>query len=170
MSRKHSTALGIGAAMGGAAVAAFLSMGMGMAHADDTLTPDGYTDLLGGGSLPQAADDASLDTQLFDNSAGNAAAFDSSVDNFQSSPFDHGLQTLINAIDPSAFTVQHDVDITGYLTAADGAGDAGGYLVPDDFLGYLATDLDYFLLTPTGLDPLALGAIIDTLLGSPPAF
>ena len=49
MSRKHSTALGIGAAMGGAAVAAFLSMGM--AHADDlVVTPpvdDGFQILFG---------------------------------------------------------------------------------------------------------------------------
>jgi hypothetical protein len=163
MSRKHSTALGISAAISGAAVAAFL--GMGMAHADDSLTPDGYTDLLGGGNLPQAADDASLDEQLFLNNPGGAAAFDASVDNFESSPFDHGLQQAIFALDPSAFVVAHDVDIAGTVLNTD-----GGYLVPDDFLGYLATDLDYFLLTPTGLDPLLLGAIIDTLLGSPPSF
>ncbi len=48
--------------------------------------------------------------------------------------------------------IQHDADIIGTV-----AGSGGGFLVPDDFLGYLATDLDYFLLTPTGLDPLALG-------------
>jgi hypothetical protein len=164
MSRKHSTALGISAAISGAAVAAFL--GMGIAHADDSLTPDGYSDLLGNGpGLPQSADDASLDEQLFLNNPGGAAAFDASVDNFESSPFDHGLQTTIYALDPSAFVVAHDPDITGYLIGTD-----GGYLVPDDFLGYLATDLDYFLLTPTGLDPLVLGAVLDTLLGSPPAF
>jgi hypothetical protein len=163
MSRKHSTAIGIGTAMAGAAIAAFV--GMGTAQADDTLTPDGYTDLLGGGNLPQATDDASLDAQLFDQNPGYAASFDESVDNFQSSPFDHGLQSLIYALDPSAFTIQHDPDIIGTV-----AGSGGGFLVPDDTLGYLATDLDYFLLTPTGLDPLALGAIIDTLLGSPPSF
>ncbi len=52
MSRKHSTAMGVGTALAGAAVAAFLSMGT--AHADDTLAPDGYTDLGGGGSLPES--------------------------------------------------------------------------------------------------------------------
>jgi hypothetical protein len=161
MSRKHSTALGVGAAVAGAAVAAFISMGTAYAVGD----ADGYTDLLGGGNLPQAADNASLDTQLFDNNPGGAAAFDASVDNFQSSPFDHGLQSLIFALDPSSFVIQHDADIIGTVLNTD-----GGYLVPDNFLGYLATDLDYFLLTPTGLDPLLLGAVIDTLLGSPPAF
>lgn len=161
MSRKHSTALGVGAAVAGAAVAAFISMGTAYAVGD----ADGYTDLLGGGNLPQAADNASLDTQLFDNNPGGAAAFDASVDNFQSSPFDHGLQSLIYALDPSSFVIQHDADIIGTVLNTD-----GGYLVPDNFLGYLATDLDYFLLTPTGLDPLLLGAVIDTLLGSPPAF
>jgi hypothetical protein len=159
MSRKHSTALGFGTAMAGAAVAAFI--GIGTAHADDTLAPDGYSDLFGS-SGPQAADNASLDAQLFDQNPGYAASFDESVDNFQSSPFDHALQSLIYAIDPSAFTLQSDPDIVGTVNAAH------QFLVPDDFLGYLVTDLDYFLLTPTGLDPLALGAIIDTLLGSPP--
>jgi hypothetical protein len=161
MSQKNSTALAVGAAIGGAAVAAVLSMGTAHAVGD----ADGYTDLLGGGNLPQAADNASLDTQLFDNNPGGAAAFDASVDNFQSSPFDHGLQSLIYALDPSTFVIQHDPDIAGTVLNS-----GGGYLVPDDSLGYLATELDYFLLTPTGLDPLLLGAVIDTLLGSPPAF
>jgi hypothetical protein len=164
MSRKHSTALGIGAVMGGAAVAAFLSMGT--AHAD----ADPYTDLLGGGSLPQAADDASLDSQAFTTDPTGTTAFDTAVDTFQSQGLDHGLQQLINALDPSAFTVQFDPDFTGYLTGAAGPGDAGGFLVPDDFLGYLATDLDFFLLNPTGLDPVLLGPLIDTLLGFPASF
>jgi hypothetical protein len=63
--------------------------------------------------------------------------------------------------------VQFDPDIAGYLTDAFGPGDAGGYLVPDDALGYLATDLDFFLLSPTGLDPALLGPVLDTLLGFP---
>jgi hypothetical protein len=158
MSRKHSTAFGIGAAMSGAAVAAFLSIGT--AHADDTAVPDGYSDLFGA-SGPQAADDHSLDLQLFDQNAGNAASFDQSVDTFQASEA-HGVADLIHAIDPSAFTLQSDPDIIGTASAT------GQYLVPDDFLGYLATDLDYFLLNPVGLDPLLLAPVIDTLLGSPP--
>jgi hypothetical protein len=165
MSRKHSTALGIGAAMGGAAVATFLSMGM--AHADDSLVPDGWSDLFGS-SGPQAADDASLDHQMFLANPGEAASFDQAVDTFESQGLDHGITQLINAVDPSAFTVQFDPDIQGYLLTP--AADAGGYLVPDDFLGYLATDLDFFALNPLGLDPVLLGPLIDTLLGFPASF
>ena len=43
----------------------------------------------------------------------------------------------------------------------------GDYLVPDDALGYLATGLDYGLLTPTGLD-FVLTPLIDILVGSTP--
>jgi hypothetical protein len=166
MSRKHSTALGIGAALSGAAVATFLSMGT--AHAD----ADGYEDLFGapgtaGLSSAQTADNLALDTAAFQSNPGNAAAFDTLVDSFENSGTAHPLEQLFFGIDPSAFAVQHDVDITGYLTAAQGAGDAGGYLVPDDFLGYLATDLDAYLLNPTGLGPLLLGPLIDVLLGFP---
>jgi hypothetical protein len=166
MSRKHSTALGFGTAMAGAAVAAFVSMGT--AHAD----ADGYEDLFGapgtaGLAGGQAADNASLDAQLFDQNPGQALAFDQAVDTFESTGTAHPLTQAIFALDPSAFAVQHDVDIAGYLTAANGAGDAGGYLVPDDFLGYLAVDLDAYLLNPTGLGPLLLGPLIDVLLGFP---
>jgi hypothetical protein len=166
MSRKHSTALGISAAMSGAAVAAFVSMGT--AHAD----ADGYEDMFGapgtaGLSSAQTADNLALDTSAFEQNPGNAASFDTLVDSFESTGTAHPLTQLIFAIDPSAFAVQHDADITGYLTAAQGAGDAGGYLVPDDFLGYTAVDLDAFLLNPTGLGPLLLGPLIDVLLGFP---
>ena len=170
MSRKHSTALGISAAVAGAAVAAFV--GMGTAHADDSLTPDGYQDLFGapgttGLSAGQAADNVSLDEHAFLNNAGSAGAFDSAVDSFESTGTAHPLEQLVWGLDPSTFVVQHDADIAGYLTAANGAGDAGGYLVPDDFLGYVATDLDAYLLNPTGLGPLLLGPLIDVLLGFP---
>ena len=40
------------------------------------------------------------------------------------------------------------------------------YLVPDSALGYLATGLDYGLLTPTGLD-YVLTPLIDILTGTP---
>ena len=171
MSRKHSTALGFSAAISGAAVAAFISMGT--AHADDSLlAPDGFQDMFGapgtaGLSAGQIADNVSLDEQAFLNGPGNAGAFDTAVDTFESTGTAHPLTQAIFALDPSAFAVQHDVDITGYLTAAQGVGDAGGYLVPDDFLGYVATDLDAFLLNPTGLGPLLLGPLIDVLLGFP---
>src|ERR1700730_2490186 len=162
MSRKHSTALGVGAAAAGAAGAAVISMGP--AHADDTLTPDGYSDLFGAArtpGYPNAAgmDNASLDAQLFDQNPGQAASFDQYVDTFESNN-DHAIANLINALDPQAFVTQHDADITGTLLG-------GGYLVPDDSLGYLATELDAFLLNPTGLGFL-LSPVIEVLLGSPP--
>jgi hypothetical protein len=169
MSRKNSTARAVGAAIGGAAVAAFI--GMGTAHATtDVVVPDadGYSDLFGASGTPgilfgQTATDAALDSELFSQSPGNAAAFDTAVDLFESTGTDHGVTQLIYALDPSAFQVQFDPDIAGYLTGAN----AGGYLVPDDALGYLATDLDFFLLSPTGLDPALLGPVLDTLLGFP---
>ena len=162
MSRKHSTALGVGAAAAGAAVAAFISMGT--AHADDTLTPDGYSDLFGATGTPgypnaAGMDNASLDAQLFDQNPGQAASFDQYVDTFESNN-DHAIANLINALDPSAFVTQHDPDIVGTLFG-------GGYLVPDNSLGYLATELDAFLLNPTGLGFL-LSPVIEILVGSPP--
>jgi hypothetical protein len=167
MSRKNSTARAVGVAISGAAIAAFVGMGTAHAVVGDA---DGWEDLLGapgtaGLAAGQAAANVTYDTELFDNSPGSAAAFDTAVDSFQSVGTEHGITQLINALDPSAFVVQFDPDITGYLTGVD----AGGYLVPDDFLGYLATDLDFFLLNPTGLDPLLLGPLIETLLGFPAA-
>lgn len=158
MSRKHSTALGFGTALAGAAVAAFIGMGTANATGDD-LTPDGYSDLFGS-SGPQAFDDASLDHQLFVQNPADAAAFDTAVDRFEASET-HPLVDLIHALDPSAFTTQFDPDIVGTV--------GGGYYVPDDGLGYLAQELDFFLLTPTGLGS-ALGPVIDILLASPPSF
>jgi hypothetical protein len=168
MSRKNSTALAVGAAIGGAAVAAFVSMGT--AHAVVGLDADGYSDLFGASGTPgilfgQTATDTALDSELFTSNPGAATSFDTAVDLFESTGTDHGVTQLINALDPSAFQVQFDPDIAGYLTGAN----AGGYLVPDDALGYLATDLDFFLLSPTGLDPALLGPILDTLLGFPTA-
>jgi hypothetical protein len=96
---------------------------------------------------------------LFDQNPGDAASFDTAVDSFQSFD-DHPIAGLINSIDPAAFVTQTDPDIVGTLAG-------GGYLVPDDFLGYLATDLDFFLLNPTGLGFL-LSPVVDLLLGAPP--
>lgn len=175
MSRKHSTAFSIGAALGGAAVAAFVSMGTAHAVPGDA---DGYQDLFGAPGTPglspaQTADNLALDTAAAQSNLGNAQSFDTLVDSFESTGTAHPLTQLIYALDPSAFAVQHDADIVGYLTAAngsvDGVSDAGGYLVPTDFLGYTAVDLDAFLLNPTGLGPLLLGPLIDLLLGFPAA-
>jgi hypothetical protein len=172
MSRKHSTAVGFGTAMAGAAVAAFLSMGT--AHADDSLVPDGYQDLFGapgtaGLSAGQAADNVSLDEQAALNNLGSAGAFDAAVDRFEEAGTAHPLTEAIFALDQSAFVVQYDSDIDGYLPTSIAPEVAGlhGYLVPDDFLGYLAVDLDAYLLNPTGLGPALLGPLIDVLLGFP---
>ncbi len=167
MSHKYFTA--VGAALGGAAVAAFVGMGSAHAVVGDT---DGYQDLLGapgtaGLASGQAAANVTYDTELAQSNLGAAQAFDTAVDSFQHVGTEHAIAQLVDSIDHNAFVVQFDPDITGYLTDAFGAGDAGGYLVPDDFLGYLATDLDFFLLNPTGLDPLVLGPVIETLLGFP---
>jgi hypothetical protein len=160
MSQRNSTALAVGASIGGAAIAAFVSMGTAHAVGD----ADGYSDLFGATGTPgvvatQGAADSSLDTQLFDQNPGDAASFDQAVDSFQAFD-DHPIAGLINSIDPAAFVTQTDPDIVGTLAG-------GGYLVPDDFLGYLATDLDFFVLNPTGLGFL-LSPVVDLLLGSPP--
>ncbi len=91
------------------------------------------------------------------------AVFVNDVDAFEAAPFEHGLENLVNAIDPSAFYEQISTGITGTIADSGGA-----YLVPDDFLGYLATGLDYGLLTPTGLN-FVLTPLIDILLGETPA-
>jgi hypothetical protein len=164
MSRKHSTALGVGAAAAGAAVAAFISMGT--AHAD----VDAYEDLFGGPGTPglspaQIADNVALDQSLAESNGGinNAASLDTLVDSFENTGTAHPLEQLFFGLDPSAYQVQFDPDIDGYLSGVN----AGGYLVPDDFLGYLGTTLDADLLNPTGLGPLLLGPLIDLLLGFP---
>jgi hypothetical protein len=170
MSRKHSTALGIGAAMSGAAVAAFLSMGT--AQADYPTSDDGFQILFGApgteGLVPgQIADNVTSDANLTATNAGDETALTNDAVSFESAVTgsgDHGLEQLIYAIDPSSYVVQETPGITGYLT---GASDLGGYLVPDDFLGYVGTELDAFLLSPLGLDPALLSPLLDTLLGSP---
>jgi hypothetical protein len=169
MSRKHSTALSIGAAFGGAAVATFLSMGTAQAQPDyATNTDDGYEVVFGhpgesGIETGQGATNLTDDTTLFESSPSNAAAFSTDATAFEGAVTgsgDHGLEQLIYALDPSAYTVNVDPDFTGYLSG-------GGYLVPDDSLGYLGTELDLFLLSPLGLDPALLSPILDTLLGLP---
>jgi hypothetical protein len=54
--------------------------------------------------------------------------------------------------------------------AIDGTFNSSGeFLVPDDFIGYLGTVLDYGLLNPLGLAPV-LEPVIDLLLGQTPDF
>jgi hypothetical protein len=164
MSRKHSTALSIGAAMGGAAVAAFLSMGT--AHAVPSGTEDnpwentdtgGFSELFGGTGSAQAGPDASADLQLAEANAPDAASFSTQVAEFETLN-DHPIADIVFALDPSAFQFQ---DSPGIDSVDFPPGD---YLIPDDSLGYLATDLDFFLLNPVGLSDL-LGPIGEILLG-----
>ncbi len=89
-------------------------------------------------------------------------SFSNDVPAFEAAPFEHGLENLVYAIDPSAFYEQ----TTAGMQAPSDSG--GAYLAPDDFLGYLATGLDYGLLTPTGLN-FVLTPLIDILLGEAPA-
>lgn len=158
--RGRRTAFGLATAAGGALAAAMLSMGA--AHADITTPyvdpyspPDPY-DVLFGAQGAQGLDNAALDSQLALTNSSGEASFQIAVDQFESSA-DHPLADLINAIDPSAFYEQ-----TGGGAVGDLAG--GAYLVPDDSLGYLATGLDYGLLTPTGLS-FVLDPLINLLLG-----
>jgi hypothetical protein len=179
MSHKHSTA--IGAALGGAAIAAFI--GMGTAHADPTVTVDAYSDSAG----VVTAGDTTVPNDAYDILFGSAGAqgianntldisdaqanlngyesFATDAAAFESNAGEHGLENLIYALDPSAFYLQTTDGITGTV-AETVSGVDGAYLVPDDFLGYLATGLDYGLLTPTGLD-YVLTPLIDLLAGSP---
>ena len=163
MSRKNSTAVGIGAAMSGAAVAMFVGMGTAHAAPNGTLSDPyvnldngGYSELFGGTGTVQGVNDASADAALLASNPGDASAFTIDVATFETNVADSPLTSLVDALDPSAFVYQTSADIGGGLTP---------YLVPDDFLGYLATSLDYFTLNPVGLD-YALGPVIDILLGS----
>ena len=158
--RGRRTAFGLATAAGGALAAAMISMGT--AHADittpfiDPYTPPDPYDVLFGAMGAQGIDNAALDSQLaLTNSAGEAS-FQIAVDQFEAST-DHPLADLINAIDPSAFYEQVGGGVIGDLAG-------GAYLAPDDALGYLATGLDYGLLTPTGLS-FVLDPLINLLLG-----
>jgi hypothetical protein len=174
MSNKHSTA--IGAALGGAAVAAFV--GMGTAHAAPVVDiyadtpgvvaagdlqpgPNDAYDILFGSAGAQGIANSTLDISDAQSNLTGYEAFVTDVTAFESTAGDHGLENLIFAIDPSAFYEQTTEGVTGTL-----AGGLGDYLVPDSFLGYLATGLDYGLLTPTGLD-YVLTPLIDILTGTP---
>jgi hypothetical protein len=177
MSRKYSTAVGLAA---GAAAAAFI--GMGTAHADtpyvdtyadspgvatagDTVLPNDAYDMLfgamGTSASGQGFEDNAADVTAADQNLTGYEGFTNDVVTFEETAGDHGLENLINAIDPSAFYEQTTAGVTGTIADSGGA-----YLVPDSALGYLATGLDYGLLSPTGLD-YVLTPLIDVLLGQP---
>jgi hypothetical protein len=147
---------------GGALAAAALSMGT--AHAspflDPYLPPDPY-DVLFGAQGTQGIDNNLLDGTLFTSNPTGDATLMEDVAAFEGNAGEHGISNLINAIDPSAFYEQTGGGAVGTIVDT-----AGAYLVPDSALGYLATGLDFGLLTPTGLD-FVLTPLIDLLLGVP---
>jgi len=173
MSQKYFTA--VGAALGGAAVAAFVGMGTASAvpvvdiYADtasidtlgDTFHPNDAYDMLFGSFGQQGIDNAALDLSTAQSNLPGYESFTTAVIAFEENAGDHGLENLIFALDPSAFYEQTTTGVVGTVFDAGGA-----YLVPDDFLGYLATGLDYGLLTPTGLT-YVLTPLIDLLAGQP---
>jgi hypothetical protein len=168
MSQKDSNGRGrraaftLATAAGGAVAAAIL--GMGIANADpvvDSYSPGDDYSVLFGSFDGQGIANHNLDLELLASNPSGYAAFNVAVDAFEQNASEHGLENLINAIDPSAFYEQTSTGITGTLLDSGGA-----YLVPDSFLGYLATGLDYGLLTPTGLD-FVLTPLIDLLTGTP---
>jgi hypothetical protein len=179
MSQKYFTA--IGAAFGGAAVAAFVGMGTanatpevtvdtyfdspGVIAAGDHFLPNDAYDMLFGAAGAQGAANNTLDIADAQQNLTGYEAFTTDVAAFEANPFEHGLENLIYALDPSAFYLQTTAGVAGTV-AETVSGVSGAYLVPDDFLGYLATGLDYGLLTPTGLD-YVLTPLIDLLAGSP---
>jgi hypothetical protein len=131
--------------------------------------PNGFTDLFGGmGEL--GSENQGLNVQLATENMTSAASFSHSVELFEEGNT-HPLENLINALDPSAYYNQVDAGVDG--TISDSSATIGGdvlnaHLVPDDFLGYTGTLLDYGLLNPTGLG-FALEPLIDFLVGAPPA-
>jgi hypothetical protein len=167
---KRRAAFTLATATGGAIAAAMLSMGTANAAPDIVVPPidDGFQVLFGqvgneNISAAQIATNVTDDANLTATNSGAETALTNSADLFQATGTDHGIEQLVFALDPSSFALQSTSGIDGYLTGVD----AGSYLVPDDSLGFLATDLDFFLLSPTGLDPGLLGPILDTLLGFP---
>jgi hypothetical protein len=100
---------------------------------------------------------AALDFDLYNSHQTLAENFYNDVAEFENTE-DHPFADLVNLLDPNAFTTQTfgtgDDAITGTL-------DGGGYLIPTDGFGYLATDLD-FALTGTGLTYF-LNPVIDLL-------
>jgi hypothetical protein len=172
MSHKYSTAIGLAA---GAACAAFIGMGTahaspvvdiyfdtpGVATAGDNILPNDAYDMLFGSLGTQGVDNSTLDVSDAQANLTGYESFTTDVAAFEANAGEHGLENLINAIDPSAFYEQTTAGVVGTIVDSGGA-----YLVPDSFLGYLATGLDYGLLTPTGLD-FVLTPLIDLLLGVP---
>jgi hypothetical protein len=117
-----------------------------------TVDHQGYSALFGAENLdpdnvPAAQSigghNAALDHSLDSSDPGTAGTFYADAAEFQASD-DHPFADLFNIFDPGGFTTQTFSDIAGNAT------DDGGYLVPTDAFGFLATGLDY-ALTGTGI-------------------
>ncbi|MGA8332455.1 MAG: hypothetical protein WB777_24695, partial [Mycobacterium sp.] len=111
MSHKHSTA--IGAALGGAAIAAFV--GMGTAHASPEVTVDAYADtpavaatgdtflpndaydILFGSAGAQGLDNSTLDISDAQSNVTGYESFTTDVVAFEGQAGEHGLENLIYA-------------------------------------------------------------------------
>jgi hypothetical protein len=166
MSQGNSTGVrrtGLGVSLAAGAAVAAAMFGMGTAHADVLGTendpfintdPGGISELFGGTGTVQGVNDLAADGELIATNPGDATAFALQVGTFESN-VDTPLTSIIQSIDPNAFEWQ----------ISAGVDSGAAYLVPDDFLGYLATDLDFFVLQPTGLGDI-LGPLGDILLGS----
>ncbi|MCV7332657.1 hypothetical protein [Mycobacterium cookii] len=133
----------------------------GVYAAGDHVLPNDAYDMLFGSLGSQGIANSTLDISDAQANLPGYESFTTDVVAFEQTAGDHALENLINAIDPSAFYEQTTAGVTGTLIDSGGA-----YLVPDSFLGYLATGLDYGLLTPTGLD-YVLTPLIDILTGTP---
>jgi hypothetical protein len=105
-------------------------------------------------------DTESLDVLLQGVAPSTASSFDAAAVAFEEGN-DHPVENLLYVLDPSAFSIQQTPGIDGLVNAA------GGYLVPEDHLGFLATSIDFFMATPTGVDYL-FGPVGELLLLSPP--
>src|SRR5689334_25448247 len=133
MSHKYFTA--VGAALGGAAAAAFV--GMGTAHATPVVTdiyadthsidllgdpfhPNDAYDMLFGSAGTQGVQNAALDLSTAQQNLPGYEAFTTDVITFEQTAGDHGLENLIFALDPSAFYEQTTAGVTGTLFDAGG--------------------------------------------------
>jgi hypothetical protein len=120
----------------------------------------GYSALFGAegaGAQGVGAHDAALDASLFQADPATAAGFYKDVTYFEEGNL-HPFTDLLHSIDPSAFATQTFDGIHGAYLQPGGA-----YLIPTDFLGYLATETD-FVLNGNGLSAILDPAV--NLLGA----
>lgn len=118
----------------------------------------GYSALFGAeGSV--GAHNATLDAALFQTDPADAANFYNAVTYYEENN-DHPLTDLIYSFDHNAFSSATFDGIDGAFLQP-----GGGYLIPTDSLGYLATEIDFVLngnglssILDSNVDLLAAGA------------